>query len=32
MGRKRKVKKVKVPEGDPENGQRIFESQCGVCH
>lgn len=30
--RKGKKKKVKVPDGNPEKGQKIFESQCGVCH
>ena len=30
--KRRKQKKVKVPKGDPVNGQKIFESQCGVCH
>jgi cytochrome c len=28
----KKKAKVNVPEGDKNNGQKIFESQCGVCH
>ena len=32
MAKKRSKKKVKVPKGDAENGQKIIESQCGGCH
>ena len=28
----KKAKKVKIPEGDAGRGQKVFNSQCGVCH
>ena len=30
MGRKKK--KVKVPKGDAEEGEKIFQKECQVCH
>ena len=29
---KKKTPKVKVPKGDPEKGQQVFESECTTCH